>query len=120
MLELLNDPSVVAAADFVSEAAKSSLSEKLFIIAILWRTMGGKIANLKAELSAGVNATMAQFHEHFSKIENGLGSVADEVSSLKATVAKDLQAQAQRLGNVENRIDNLNVQVVDLKNKIGG
>jgi hypothetical protein len=110
-MDILADPTIQGALSLVSDASKGSLSEKLYIVAIVWWLMGGKIKKLKSEISVGVSGTMDQFQTHFSKIEAGLNSVAKEVSDLKVTVAKDLAIQNQRLGSVENGLEKLNSRV---------
>ncbi len=98
-MDILSDPSVQAVMSLVSEASKASISEKLLVVAIVWWSMRGKVNSLKNEIKAG------------------LEKIANEVSQLRATVAKDLAVQTSRLDGVEAGIMNLNSRVKALEQK---
>lgn len=100
-MDFLSDPNIIAVTGFVSDAAKTSLSEKLIIVGVVWWAMGGKIKGLKKEVTSG------------------LDRICDEISDLKKTVANDLSMQASRLGNVESGINNLNSRVSSLEKPKG-
>ena len=100
-LEMLSDPSLQAVLSFLSDAAKTSIAEKLIVVGVVWWAMGNKVKGFKDEVKVG------------------LESIAKEVTALKVTVAKDLAMQASRLGAVENGIHNLTSKVQSLETKKG-
>lgn len=87
-------PDTEAAKNLLSTAAQSSLAEKLFIVGIIWKVMGRRVAN------------------HFNSLESSVKLVASEVSELRQAVTADLKMQSTRLESVETG-------VVELKARVG-
>lgn len=109
--------------EFVGGAAKSNISQWLFVVAVVWATMGRKVAtrfgDLHREMKNGLEQGLDDFRSHFGRIEVGINNVASEVKDLKTTVAKDLNIHAQRLGNLENGIVKLTSRVESLEKQKG-
>jgi hypothetical protein len=80
----------------LSDAIKSDIGRQLIVFFFAWWIIKGTIS------------------KHFSKIEEGLNSVASNVSSLKDTMASIETNHNTRIVKVENGLEKLNSKVADL------
>ena len=103
----------------LSTAAQVSLTEKLIIVAVVWATMGRKIAKkfaeLKKETQDGITITTLMFQKHLEKIEEKFDGAINEMKAMKETISKDLQVNSQRLKNVEDGLSEVKQRVSRLE-----
>jgi len=81
------DPSLLQSV--LSQAAQSSLAEKLIVVAVVWYMMRKKVS------------------DHFTSITVSLSAIVKSLDELKESVVRLEESHAGRIGKLEGRVDQL-------------
>lgn len=84
---------------FLSDAFQSDLSQKLFIVGVVWKIMGKKVAS------------------HFQNLEASVTKMADELTKLRNDLHDGLRSQTERLDATERGMLQLRGRVTALETR---
>lgn len=88
-------------------AEQAKLTKILFITAIVWWTMRGKVAKVKEEITQMVTIAINAFKKHNEEMEKTLAEGVQHIKNLGESVTRDIEAQKGWAKKIENRVQAL-------------
>jgi hypothetical protein len=90
------------------------LTQCLIAVTVIWFFMGKKV---RVGVQQIVDKALAQFNDHFDRMEQSVNGVAQNLTKLEHTVSQGLKNHSEKLDNHGEKLDNLDHRVQVLENK---